>query len=175
MSLRTTFNRKTWWLAALMVLIAAMTLTATAQFKVTNLVSNQVGKASHQDTSLVNAWGIAFSSTGPFWVSDEGTGLSTLYTGAGVKQSLVVTIPTASGIGKGSPTGMVFNATSDFVVTQNGLSGAALFLFDTLDGTISGWSPTVNGTKAVVAATRAGAFYTGLAIGVSNGANLLYA
>jgi uncharacterized protein (TIGR03118 family) len=61
------------------------------------------------------------------------------------------------------------------VVSQNGHSGAAVFIFDTLDGTISGWSPSVNGTAAVIATTRTGAFYTGLAIGVSNGANFLYA
>ncbi|MBA3913367.1 MAG: TIGR03118 family protein [Acidobacteriales bacterium] len=175
MSLRKTLTSTFATAAILMITIAALGLTASAQFTVTNLVSNQAGKASHQDTSLINAWGIAFSPTGPFWISDEGTGLSTLYTGAGVKQSLVVTVPTAGGTGTGSPTGMVYNATADFVVTQNGLSGASVFIFDTLDGTISGWAPSVNGTKAIVATTRPGAFYTGLAIGVSNGANFLYA
>jgi uncharacterized protein (TIGR03118 family) len=155
--------------------IASVSLPAAAQYKVTNLVSNQVGVATHQDPSLVNAWGIAFAPTGPFWVSDEGTGLSTLYTGAGVKQALVVSVPGASGQLIGSPTGVVFNATSDFVVTQNGVSGAAMFLFDTLDGTISGWSPTVNATTAVVAVTKTGALYTGLATGQSNGDNFLFA
>jgi len=157
------------------ILIALTSATAAAQYRVTNLVSNQAGLAKHQDASLVNAWGIAFAPTGPFWISDEGTGLSTVYNGTGVKQSLVVTVPGASGQLIGSPTGIVFNSTSDFVVTQNSLSGAAVFLFDTLDGTISGWSPTVNANTAVVAATKPGALYTGLAIGQNNGDNFLYA
>src|SRR5215471_15539341 len=117
---------------------------AQSNYQATNLVSNQAGKARHQDTQLVNAWGIAFAPTGPFWVSDNGTGLSTVYNGMGVKQSTVVTIPTATGVGLGSPTGMVFNSTTDFVVSQNGKSGAAAFIFDTEDGTISGWNFAVN-------------------------------
>jgi uncharacterized protein (TIGR03118 family) len=155
-------------------LLALAAGTAAAQYRVTNLVSNQPGIALHQDPDLVNAWGVAFSPTGPFWVSDEGTGLSTLYNARGIKQSLVVTIPGANG-GTGSPTGMVFNSTTDFVVSQNGVSGVATFLFDTLDGTISGWSSTVNPTTAVIAATRPGAAYTGLAIGQNNGDNFLFA
>lgn len=162
-------------LVVLAIVIASASSPATAQYKVINLVSNQAGIAKHQDASLVNAWGIAFAPTGPFWVSDEGTGLSTLYNGTGVKQSLVVTVPGASGQLIGSPTGVVFNSTSDFAVTQNGVSGAAMFLFDTLDGTISGWSPTVNATTAIVAATKPGALYTGLAIGQNNGDNFLFA
>nr|MBA3914855.1 TIGR03118 family protein [Terriglobales bacterium] len=58
---------------------------------------------------------------------------------------------------------------------QSGLSATAVFLFDTLDGTISAWAPTVNATSAVVVASQPGAFYTGLAIGQSNGDNFLYA
>jgi uncharacterized protein (TIGR03118 family) len=150
---------------------------AVAQYKITNLVSNQPGQASHTDVDLVNAWGISFSPTGPFWVSDDGTGLSTVYTGAGVKQSTIVTIPPASGAGKGTPTGQVYNSTTDFVVTQSSHSGAAIFLFATLDGTISGWAPSVNATNAVIAVNNSGsgAVYTGLAIGTSDGENFIYA
>ena len=67
--------------------------TALAQYKIKNLVSNQARKAPHQDKNLVNAWGLAFSQDGPIWVSDEGKGVSTLYDGHGVPQSLVVTVP----------------------------------------------------------------------------------
>lgn len=176
MAFQSRFSRNLTFLALLALAVGIIQGTAAAQYVVTNLVSNQAGVGKFQDTSLVNGWGIAFSPTGAFWISDEGTGLSTLYTGKGVKQSLVVTIPTSSGVGTGSPTGMVFNASStDFVVTQNGKSGAAPFIFDTLDGTISGWSPTVNATKAVVAVTNAGAIYTGLAIGTSGSANFIFA
>ena len=162
-------------LALLLLVVALVPAAVFAQYKVTNLVSNVSGGGKFVDPDLVNAWGIAFSPTGPFWVSDNVTGLSTLYTGAGIKQSLVVTIPSASGVGTGSPTGMVFNSTSSFVVTQNGKSGAAAFIFDTADGTISGWSPSVNATNAVIAVNSPGSSYTGLAIGVNNGANFIYA
>ncbi|HEV2177635.1 MAG TPA: TIGR03118 family protein [Terriglobia bacterium] len=149
---------------------------AAAQYKVARLVSNQPG-AQVQDPNLVNPWGIAFDPSGPFWVSDNGSGLSTLYTGTGAIQGLVVTVPPATGTGAGTPTGIVENTTTDFVVTQNGKSGAANFIFATLDGTISGWAPSVNFSTAVVAVDNSGtgASYTGLAIGVSNGANFIYA
>jgi uncharacterized protein (TIGR03118 family) len=163
------------FLAIAILAVAVLSAAAFAQYQVTNLVSNVAGGGKTIDPDLVNAWGIAFSPTGPFWVSDNGTGLSTLYTGKGVKQSLVVTVPSASGVGMGTPTGMVFNSTTDFVVTQNGKSGAAAFIFDTLDGTISGWSPSVNPTVAVIAVNTPGSVYTGLAIGVSNGSNFIYA
>jgi uncharacterized protein (TIGR03118 family) len=160
--------------ALLVVALAMISGSAFAQYTLTNLVSDQPGKAQHQDTSLVNAWGISYAPGGYFWVSDNGTGLSTLYSSMGLKQTLVVKIP-ASGTGIGSPTGQVYNGTPDFVVTQNGHSGAAQFIFDTEDGTISGWAPGVNATTAVIAVNNTGASYTGLAIGVSNSANFIYA
>jgi len=159
---------------ALVVALCMISSSAFAQYTVTNLVSNLAGKAKHQDPSLVNAWGIAYAPGGPFWISDNGTGLSTLYDASGVKQSTVVTIP-ASTLGTGSPTGQVYNGTGQFVVTQNGKSGSALFIFATFDGTISGWAPLVNASVAVIAVNHTGAWYTGLAIGVSNNANFIYA
>ena len=89
-------------------------------------------------------------------MSDNGTGESTLYNSLGQKQSLVVTIPPASGTGLGTPTGVIGNTTaSSFVVSiiQGGVtkSGKALFLFATQDGTISGWAPSVLPTTAVIA------------------------
>jgi len=161
--------------ALLVFALAVISSSAFAQYAVTNLVSNLSGHAQHQDASLVNAWGISYSPTGPFWISDNGTGLSTLYNAMGVKQSIVVTIPTSSGSGTGSPTGQVYNGTGQFKVTQNGHSGTAEFIFATFDGTISGWAPAVNGTVAVIAVNNTGAWYTGLAMGVSNGANFLFA
>jgi uncharacterized protein (TIGR03118 family) len=156
------------FLASLVILVGLIPSPASAQYAVTNLVSNQAGKAKHQDKALVNAWGMSFFPGNPFWVSDEGTGLSTLYDSKGVKQGLVVTIP-ASGSGQGSPTGQVANGTSDFKISGM----PALFIFDTFDGTISGWN---SGTSAVIAVTApAGTSYVGLAIGQSKGANFLFA
>ena len=95
---------------ALAVVIAALFATVPLQaaegnsYTVTRLVSDVPGAAQVIDPNLVNAWGLTASSTSPWWVADNGTSLSTLYNGAGVKQALTVTVGTDSG-----PTGTVFN------------------------------------------------------------------
>src|ERR1700722_2419003 len=94
------------------LLVAFLPGTAAAQYKLTDLVSNQAKAAAHVDPLLVNAWGLAYGPGAPFWISDEGSGWSTLYNGAGVKQSLQVLIPSA-GSGPGTPTGIVFNGSQD--------------------------------------------------------------
>jgi uncharacterized protein (TIGR03118 family) len=112
------------------------------------------------DGSLVNGWGLSAGPTTPWWTANNGTNTSTLYNGAGTKAALTVAVA-------GGPTGTVFNGSgSDFVVSQNGKSGAARFLFATEGGTIMGWSPGVNATAAVNGADRSGvgAIYKGLAV-----------
>jgi len=147
---------------------------ALAQYQLTNLVSNQAKTAKFMDPLQVNGWGLARSSGSPFWVSDQGSGWSTLYTGKGVKEGLEVLIPSASGAGPGQPTGIVFNgSTSEFQVQGS----KADFLFATLDGTISGWAPGANPNDAIIAVnnSKAGASYTGLAVTNRPSGNLLYA
>ncbi|MGD0271450.1 MAG: TIGR03118 family protein [Candidatus Sulfotelmatobacter sp.] len=147
---------------------------AVAQYTLTNLVSNQAGAAKHQDPLLVNAWGLAYGPGGPFWISDEGTGWSTLYNDSGVNQGLEVVIPTFNGSGTGSPTGIVYNSSQQFSVE----GWPAIFLFATLDGTISGWAPQSNPTQAIVAVNNwsSGAVYTGLTItNYPTGTNYLFA
>jgi uncharacterized protein (TIGR03118 family) len=146
---------------------------AMAQYTVTNLVSNVPGKAQHLDSLLVNGWGLAYGPGGPFWLSDEGTGWSTLYTGRGVKEGLEVVVPSENGKGTGSPTGIVFNGSSEFNVQ----GWPSIFLFDTLDGTISGWAPQSNPNDAIIAVdnSSSGAIYTGLAITSYASNNFLYA
>jgi uncharacterized protein (TIGR03118 family) len=155
----------------------------------TNLVSDIPGLAANTDPNLHNPWGLVASPTGPFWVSDNshdfaglphGLGASTLYNGAGQPLPLVVTIPpgSASPPGSiGSPTGIVFNGSStDFIVSQGGNSGPALFIFATADGTISGWSPAVNFTNAIKVVDNSGvADYEGLALANNGSGNFLYA
>jgi uncharacterized protein (TIGR03118 family) len=155
--------------AALMVLSTAV----HAQYKLTNLVSNQFGAAHHDDPLLVNAWGLTYGPGSPFWISDNKTGWSTLYNGAGVPQSLQVIVPSASGRGPGSPTGIVFNGSSDFKIK----SQSTFFLFATLDGTISGWAPKANIAEAMIVVdnSKSGASYTGLAITSNASGNLLFA
>jgi uncharacterized protein (TIGR03118 family) len=149
--------------------------TVVAQYQVTNLVSNQVGQAKHTDPLLVNAWGLAYGPTGPFWISDEATGWSTLYNENGKKQGLQVVVPSESGQGPGSPTGIVFNGSQSGEFQIQG--GQAVFIFATLDGTISGWAPGVNFNSTLVAVDNAssGASYTGLAITNNASGNSLFA
>ncbi len=55
---------------------------ARAQYQVTNLVSNQEGVAKVTDPLLANAWGLVHGPGAPYWISDNTSGWSTLYTGA---------------------------------------------------------------------------------------------
>jgi uncharacterized protein (TIGR03118 family) len=152
----------------------------SSNFLQTNLVSDIPGLAATTDAQLINPWGLTSSSGGPFWVSDNQTGFSTLYDGQGVKLGLVVNIPSASGtpFTHSTPTGTVFNTDTnpiDFNVTDSGTTAPAIFLFNTLDGTIDGWNGA--STNAVIALQTPGAIYTGLAIDTSTtaGNTLLYA
>jgi hypothetical protein len=108
------------------------------------------------DPNLVNPWGLASSTpsptASPIWVSDNGTGVATLYNGAGVAQSLVPTIPPPNGSPPGTfsaPTGVVFNPTAGF--------GGSRFIFATEDGTIASWK-LANGTTAVLQVDNSGSF-----------------
>ena len=137
---------------ALAVSTAALSQTAPQpprEYAVTPLVTNVSGGAPVTDPGLVNPWGLSRSSTGDWWVSDNTSGLSTLYDGTGKITPLVVTIPTgdSSASSTGSPTGTVFNGTTDFAVAPG---KPADFLFATEDGTISGWNPGAAPTAAII-------------------------
>lgn len=156
-----------------LVLIFASS-AAFAQYKLTNLSSNQVKQARHDDPLLVNGWGLVHATGSPWWVSDNNSGWSTLYDGQGnLQQGLKVSIPTAGENGPGSPTGIVWNGSNEFQVQ----GWASIFLFATLDGTISGWAPQSNFNQAILAVNRAskGSVYTGLAISHNASGNHLYA
>ena len=165
-------------------LLSSLATPAFAQYTVTNLVSNQSAIGTNPaDPDLVNAWGITSLATSPFWVSDNGTGKSTLYNGLGQKQGLVVTVPAAcasTASGTGTPTGVIGNATGQFDITAKGNTASPLFIFATQDGAICGWNKDVDPTHAIVAVDRSGfgASYTALAIASNpnlNNANFIYA
>lgn len=146
----------------------------TSTFATAALVAD-VAPAANVDRNLLNAWGIAFNPTGFVWVANQGSSTSTLYDGNGVPQTLIVAIPPGSA-GPARPTGIVFNGSTDFKVTQNGVTGASPFIFVGEAGTVSGWSPAVNRTNSVTVVDTAGAaVYKGLAIASANGANFIYA
>jgi uncharacterized protein (TIGR03118 family) len=133
-----------------------------AAYLQTDLVSDIPGLATITDPNLVNPWGISHGPSTPFWVSDQGTGVATLYnvpTGGTVTQAgLIVSIPTTT-TGPQGPTGQVFNNTMSFAA--NGTP--ATFIFANLNGTISAWNSAA-GTMAQIAVTTPGAVYTGLTL-----------
>ncbi|WP_410856347.1 TIGR03118 family protein [Paraburkholderia sp. SIMBA_054] len=146
-------------------------------YKATTLVSDSsVPAALQTDANLKNAWGIAFNPKTFIWIADNGTQRATLYDGNGVVQSVVVSIPAGSN-GPANPTGIVFNGTGDFEVSNNGKSGTGVFIFSGEGGTIAAWSPKVNPTAAITVFDdrHGGAVYKGLAIANNGGANFLYA
>jgi len=159
--------------ACLVLLVLFVSSAALAQYQLTNLASNQVGQSKHPDALLANAWGLAYGPGGPIWISDQASGWSTIYGGNGVAKGLKVEIPTASGGGVGSPTGIVYNGSQEFQVK----GWASIFLFATLDGTISGWAPQSDLNNAIIAVdnSKSGAVYTGLAITSKPSGNFLYA
>ena len=139
-------------------------------FSQTNLVSDLPGLAEHQDTNLVNPWGIVTSASSPFWINDNGTGLSAVYNTSGTLL-LAVTVPPPGGTtNTAAPSGIVFNSTSNFLAGTN----ASKFIFDTEDGTISAWA---SGATAVLEVdnSAANAVYKDLAMASNAGNPYLYA
>ena len=165
-----TVLRRSWIPALLLISLTLLALPATAQKVDVTVLTSDITAVGIHDSNLVNPWGLSISPTGPWWVSDNGTGLSTLYDGNGAVQGLVVTIPTASGSGTGTPTGTAYNSSStDFKV--HGI--ASVFLFCTEDGTISGW---YTGTTAFIGANNnaSGAIYKGCTLGKVGTTNYMY-
>ncbi|MBI4910516.1 MAG: TIGR03118 family protein [Acidobacteria bacterium] len=140
-----------------------------------NLVSDLPGQGERKDPNLVNPWGIAFSPTGPFWVANAGSGLSTVYNTRGEASPLVVRIPVPPNRNPPSkPTGIVFHGGNGFDVSM-GLP--ARFLFATEDGTITAWNPQADESAAFLKVDNSGAaaVYKGLALASFGGNEYLYA
>ena len=173
-------------LLLMLVPVAANAQGNNGFYQQTNLVSDLPNIAAHQDPNLLNPWGLSHGPTTPWWVSDNGAGVSTLYRGDGTAVPLVVTIPPPKGSPAGTiaaPTGNVFNGTSGFVVATSSGAGPSLFIFATEDGTISGWNPSADPTHAILAVDRStvsqggfvGAVYKGLAIASNASGTFIYA
>jgi len=163
---------------------------ADSSFQLTSLVTDDqtiltglgFPAAAHVDPNLINPWGVSFTPTSPFWVSDNGAGVSTLYTAAGVQVSppspVTIFTPPGQTPGTAAPTGQVFNSdTTAFVVSNGTTSGSANFIFATEDGTISGRSGAVDPSQSFkgVDNSGTGAVYKGLAIATIAGSPFLYA
>src|SRR3984893_2326889 len=176
--------------AAGVMALAPLSRADAVGYKQTNLVADKSAAATPPihtiDPNLVNPWGVAFFPDGPFWISDNGTGKSTRYDGAGNKIALTVTIPPLGDTNPGAPgpSGMVWNGNPGAFpvpVTVPIVPGtAALFIWATEDGTIAAWRPTlspITGALTVVPNTNltTGPVYKGLAIGNNSTGLFLYA
>lgn len=151
--------------------------TSGSAYTMTVLVSNGVVAAKTIDVNLVNPWGIVFGPDKPVWTANNRSQTSTLYDGTGTKESPTVTIP-AGDSGPASPTGIVFNDSSGFVISNGHTSAPAQFIFCGEGGTISGWADTVDSQRALTAYDDGAglAVYKGLALAAdSSGALHLYA
>jgi len=159
---------------------APLTVTAPSAFTPTSLVADVAGGAAlTTDGNLVNPWGIAFGPTTVAWVANNHSETTTLYDGNGKAQPAAaprVVAFAANGATTFDPTGVVFNGTTDFVITSGANSGAAKFVFVGEGGMIAGWAPSVDATHAITTYTDAGgAVYKGLALANNGTANFLYA
>jgi uncharacterized protein (TIGR03118 family) len=161
-------------------------------FSQTNLVSDGFVPAAQTDPNLINPWGVSFGPGGPFWISQNGAGVASLYTVTGTGSSpggsvtkndplppVAIATPPGQTPRTAAPDGQVFVGGRGFNVTGNGKTAPAVFLFATEDGTISGWSPAVDTTQSfrVVDNSLGGkAVYKGLAVTPSgSGTTQLYA
>ncbi len=171
-------------LSAILAFLYACRLFAAGKYVQHNLVSDITGMADQLDPCLINPWGIVASPSSPFWISANGTGLSTLYNGNGNAVNLVVSIPGPAGaqtpaqqcgktaFGPGAPSGVIYNDTTSFVV---GTSPAS-FIFSSEQGVIVGWNGAAGKTGAIMAdRSAAGAVYKGLATATRSEGPWLYA
>ncbi|MBS1600031.1 MAG: TIGR03118 family protein [Bacteroidetes bacterium] len=145
---------------------------ALKNFSQVNLVDNNGAYgATHQDPTLMNAWGLAFSPNGIAWVNSQAGHVSELYTGEGARLR-AINIPSPGDTIGGNPTGIVFNSTKDFVLSNG---AAAAFIFVGVDGVVSAWNGAAGNNAFRIANNSSTSAYTGLAFSSSGGANYLYA
>jgi uncharacterized protein (TIGR03118 family) len=160
-----------------LLLLLFPSVTFAQHYIETDLVSSiplvGTNPTNGHDAQLVNAWGLTRSATSPWWVSDNGTGLSTLYNGVGTKNAaVIVTIPVPPDVTThAAPTGVVFNGTATDFLLPSG--PAARFIFVTEEGVIAGWN---SGSTAVIVKdnSKKGAIYKGCTIAEWNGKHYLY-
>jgi uncharacterized protein (TIGR03118 family) len=172
-------------------LLKGLGASGSPRFIEDNLISDSAVQARTTDPNLVNPWGVSFSPTSPFWISENGAGLSSIDSLVNGNVTLnardPVTIPSPSG-DTSAPTGQAFNSfqmsnPNAFLLSDG---KPAVFLFATEDGTIAAWNPDAGNTAELPidnsnnvangdAALDVGAVYKGLAIGMSDNGPTLYA
>jgi uncharacterized protein (TIGR03118 family) len=168
-----TLSLRLWCAGALLGAIAGP-LGAANAYLVHNLVADLPGIADHTDPNLVNPWGNGFSAGSPFWVGDNGTGVSTLYDGTGTATALVVEIPAAGGGTNGPVSGVIVNSVTTAFLLAAGKQSQ--FMFCSEDGVISGWNSSVDAThaKVLVDNSKNNAVYKGMAMGSTTAGPVLF-
>ena len=161
--------RRFWTFILGLVCVSALPLWSahaqTNSYKQTNLVSDTAGMAANTDPQLVNPWGVAFTPGSPFWISDNNSGFTTLYDQNGKLQGSFTVAPPQGSSNPATPTGIVAPPNGT-VFNVNGQP--AMFIFDTEDGTISGWTGGASTVLVVdnsaIPSAATGAVYKGLAL-----------
>jgi uncharacterized protein (TIGR03118 family) len=158
------FSRFLLGLSCLSILAASPLQAQTNSFKQTNLVSDTPGMAAHTDPDLDNPWGVAFLPNQPFRIASNQGASSRGYDRTGASMGSVG-VPSPRGSSNPStPTGIVANIINGVVAGFNVNRMTSLFIFDTEDGTISGWNGVDADAILAVDNSRTGAVYTGLAL-----------
>lgn len=154
---------------------SSATMTTTGLTDVA-LASSGVITTPHTDANLLNAWGLAIQPGGVLWVADNNRNTATVYDGTGALQAPVVSLPAGTN-GAAAPTGIVFNASTDFLITTATGTAPAQLILAGEGGTLTAWARSVSGTTASIAYDDAagGAVYKGLAMANNGTANHLYA
>ena len=167
---------------SIFVIFFTLARVTAAQYVETDLTGYTQGQNTRYIDPNLNAWGMARLPNGIYAVADTCPGVITFYESSGRPLPLVITVPPAPSqpFGPvGSPAGLVFNSSGDFVISANGRSAPALLIIATLDGTISGWNPYVDPTNAIIMVDNSTesipASYTGLTVARDHGRNILYA
>jgi uncharacterized protein (TIGR03118 family) len=164
---------------------------AAMEFADAALVSNSsavVATANKIDANLQNPWGVAVAPGLPFWIADNNSNVSTLYSGIGAVETQTITgspnvgiaIPASAAGVQANPTGQVYNGNGGFLIQTSSGQESALFIFDGEGGTIAAWAADSGATSVTayddgVINGANHAVYKGLAIGTVDGATYLYA
>ena len=95
-------------LAALLVTVGASSAGRPGNhYKVTVLASDVPGLAPVTDANLQNRWRLARGASTPWWIANNGTASTSVYTGSGTR--LDIGGQPTQGV-PGDPTGAVFSA-----------------------------------------------------------------
>lgn len=162
--------------------------SSSNEFHQTNLVSNRHDQGAQVfDQNLQNPWGLALGPSTPLWAADNNAAVATVYNvnqggTTATKRSLTVNIPggRSSTMDGPSPTGQVFNPTSDFLVSSTTGSGPASFIFSSESGQITAWSPkadpiSMGASTAQLEFSSPTAVYKGLTMATDDHRTFLYA